>query len=86
MIPTGQALDRKRRRIIFSQDSEKEHLLSPRLLPEVNICDRTCSIELAVSDFTKMQIQYVLVEGPDVRASIAHLSMCVSHGGPNPSL
>ncbi|GAQ91758.1 hypothetical protein KFL_008470040 [Klebsormidium nitens] len=34
MILTGPALDRKRRRIIFSQDSEKEHLLSPRLLPE----------------------------------------------------
>ncbi|GAQ93187.1 hypothetical protein KFL_013500010 [Klebsormidium nitens] len=34
MILTGQALDRKRGRIIFSQDSEGEHLLSPRLLPE----------------------------------------------------
>ncbi|GAQ92286.1 hypothetical protein KFL_009670010 [Klebsormidium nitens] len=32
MILTGQALDRKRRRIIFSQDSEERHLLlSPRL-------------------------------------------------------
>jgi hypothetical protein len=86
MILTGQALDRKRRRIIFSQDSEEKYLLSPRLLPEVNICDRTCSIELAVSDFTKMQIQYVLLEGPNVRASIAHLSVCVSHGGLVPSL